>query len=146
MNWINNWDLWLIAGFVLLILETLLPGIFLMWWGIAGIILGGIVVLFTIPLTWQFIFFAVLAVTASVLDWRYQRGKDRKQDQHSHLNQRDKAMLGQQGRVVDILQNGAIRAQFGDTTWKVEGQNLNIGDVVQVREVQGIVLLVDKIQ
>lgn len=146
MHWLTNWNIWLIVGLILLILESILPGIYLMWWGIAAIILGGLVVIFEPSLTWQLILFAILAVGASILDWCYQRNKDQQQDKKSHLNQRNKAMLGKEGRVVDILDNGAIRAQFGDTTWKVEGPDLSIGDYIKVMHVEGITLIVKKIK
>ncbi|MDP8079666.1 NfeD family protein [Phocoenobacter skyensis] len=146
MEWLTAWNSWLIAGFVLLILEVFLSGVFFMWWGFAAMIVAGIVSVVTISISWQFTIFAVLAIIFSFFWWRYQQKKDLEQDAASSLNRRDHAMLGKQGRVVDILDNGAIRAKFADTTWKVEGQNLAIGDSVQVTDVQGIVLMVEKLE
>ncbi|MDE3966314.1 NfeD family protein, partial [Glaesserella parasuis] len=40
MEWLSGWTAWLIFGFILLILETLIAGIFIMWWGFAAIIVA----------------------------------------------------------------------------------------------------------
>lgn len=61
------------------------------------------------------------------------------------LNQRGLAMQGQQGRVTEVLSGNTARAAFGDTTWRVEGQELQVGDLVEVIAVRGITLLVRKV-
>ena len=42
-DWLTTWSVWhwLVLGFVLLIAETLVPGVFLLWWGLAAIAGGG---------------------------------------------------------------------------------------------------------
>ncbi len=149
MDWLTDWNSWLIGGFVLLILEVMVPGVFFMWWGFAAIIMSGLVAMITISLSWQFAIFAVLASIFSFIWWRYQQKKDSKEDETSSLNQRNHAMIGRMGRVVEILDNGAIRAKFADTTWKVEGEKegevLAVGDLVKVVEVIGITLMVNKL-
>ncbi|MDG6881287.1 Inner membrane protein ybbJ [Phocoenobacter uteri] len=144
MDWLTDWNSWLIGGFILLILEVMLPGVFFMWWGFAAIIMSGLVAMITISLSWQFAIFAVLASIFSFIWWRYQQKKDRKQDEESSLNQRNHAMIGRMGRVVEILDNGSIRAKFADSTWKVEGEKLVIGDLIKVIKVEGIILIVEK--
>ncbi|MBR0574444.1 NfeD family protein [Pasteurella atlantica] len=145
MEWFTAWNSWLIAGFVLLILEVFLSGVFFMWWGFAAMIMAGIVAVFNISISWQFAIFAVLASIFSFLWWRYQQRKNLEPDEASFLNQRDHAMLGKQGRVVEILDSGAVRAKFADTTWKVEGMQLNVNDLVKVVDVEGITLKVEKL-
>ncbi|WP_301099077.1 NfeD family protein [Otariodibacter sp.] len=143
MDWLNNWTIWLIAGFVLLILEIAIPGVFIMWWGFAGIIVAGIANLSpSLPLAWQLTIFAVLSILFSFFWWRYQHSKDSKEDRSTNLNARDHAMVGQQGVVSEILENGVIRGRFGDTTWKVIGKDLQVGDIVEVTKVEGITLFV----
>ncbi|MDE4006758.1 NfeD family protein, partial [Glaesserella parasuis] len=46
MEWLSGWTAWLIFGFILLILETLIAGIFIMWWGFAAIIVAILLILF----------------------------------------------------------------------------------------------------
>lgn len=44
MEWLVNWSVWhwVILGFVLLIAELMIPGVFLLWWGLALLITAGL--------------------------------------------------------------------------------------------------------
>ena len=46
-DWLTTWSVWhwLVLGFVLLIAETLVPGVFLLWWGLAAIVAAGVMAL-----------------------------------------------------------------------------------------------------
>ncbi|HGO5823285.1 TPA: NfeD family protein [Mannheimia haemolytica] len=144
MDWFFNWIGWSILGFVLLALELVLPGVFIMWWGFASLILAFIVAFFTLGQALQIVLFAIIATIFSLIWWKYQHGKDKKEDQNSSLNSREHAMLGAQGFVVEILPNGIARGKFGDTTWRVIGNNLQVADKIEVQKVEGITLFVRK--
>lgn len=145
MEWLFDWSGWLVFGFVLLIVELILPGVFIMWWGFAAIILSVLVAFWPdLAQGAQATVFAMLAIVFSLIWWKYQRSKDEQDDRSSQLNSREHAMLGARGVVVEILENGVARGKFGDTTWRMTGENLHIGDKVQVQQVEGITLLVKK--
>lgn len=147
MEWLSDWGAWLIVGFILLILETLAAGVFIMWWGISALIVAGIVALMPyLPLSWQAAIFAVIAIVFSLIWWKFQRNKDAEEDKISSLNSREHAMLGAKGVIVDILENGTVRGKFGDTTWRVNGTRLKVGDSVEVIKVDGITLTVKQIE
>lgn len=40
---------WFVAGGILLIAEALIPGVFLLWLGLAALIVGGISLVVTLP-------------------------------------------------------------------------------------------------
>ncbi|MDD0824392.1 NfeD family protein [Mannheimia sp. AT1] len=146
MDWLFNWTGWLIFGFVLLALELIIPGVFIMWWGFSAVILAILVALVPdLSQAVQITVFAVLAIIFSLIWWKYQHSKDKQDDKATVLNSRDHAMIGTQGFIVEILENGIARGKFGDTTWRVIGTELNIGDKVQVQRVEGITLYVQKI-
>lgn len=146
MEWLSGWSAWLIFGFALLILEIAIPGIFVVWWGFAAILVAGLLGLVpTLNLAWQATLFAILAIIFSLLWWKYQHGKDVQADQSSELNARDHTMIGTQGAIVALLENGIARGKFGDTTWRVAGENLKLGDKVTVYKVEGITLFVNVI-
>lgn len=146
MAWFVDWGVvhWLVLAFLLLILEIIVPGIFFLWWGIAGLIIAAITYFVPLSLVVSVVLFAVIAIIASVVWWRYQASKNQ-HDDSTTLNQRGLAMLGQQGRVTAILGNNTARAAFGDTTWRVEGNDLQLNDQVEVVSVRGITLLVRKL-
>lgn len=146
MEWFPSWAIWLILGFILLILEIFIPGVFIMWWGGAAIIISIVIALFpSISLVWQLILFAIFAVIFSMIWWKYQHNKDTIEDKENTLNSREQAMIGVQGIITEVLENGIARGKFGDTTWRVIGENLNYGDKVQIEKVDGITLFVSKL-
>ena len=148
IEWFSTWTVWhwLILGFCLLIAEIIIPGIFLLWWGIAAIITAGITALFSgMSLVASGIIYALLSFILSIAWWKYQHAKDKTDQKHSVLNQRDHAMLGSKGTVQEIAPNGIGRGFFGDTTWRIQGEHLQPGDLIEVVYVQLITLFVQKI-
>ena len=64
MNWGNlepHW-LWLIGGLLLAIAEMLVPGVFLIWIGVAALVTGAATWAFGLGEPGQFALFAVLAI------------------------------------------------------------------------------------
>ncbi|QPB43208.1 NfeD family protein [Rodentibacter haemolyticus] len=147
-EWLTTWTLWhwLVLGFVLLIAEIIVPGVFLLWWGLAALVTALLQFIFpTFPFAGLVIFYAVLAGVLSVVWWKYQHTKDHRDQSYSTLNQRDHAMLDKQGTVQEIAANGIGRGAFGDTTWRIQGEHLAVNDLVKVVRVDGITLIVKKV-
>ena len=149
MEWFVNWSIWhwLILGFVLLIAEIAMPGVFLLWWGLAAIVVAGIMKLFpALPLSALVVIYAIIAIILSVIWWRYQHSKDQTDQSQSVLNQRDHAMIGARGKVLEMAENGIGRGAFGDTTWRIKGHGLSVNDLIEVTGVNSITLNVIKIK
>ena len=147
-DWLTIWSVWhwLVLGFVLLIAETLVPGVFLLWWGLAAIVAAGVMALVpSLSLTSLAIFYAILAIILSLLWWKYQHSKDNQDQSCTTLNQRDHTLLGKKGTVLEIGSNGIGRGAFADTTWRIQGEHLTVNDLVVVERVDGITLLVKKV-
>ena len=147
-DWLTTWSVWhwLVLGFVLLIAKTLVPGVFLLWWGLAAIVAAGVMALVpSLSLTVLAVFYAILAIILSLLWWKYQHSKDNQDQSRTTLNQRDHTLLGKKGTVLEIGSNGIGRGAFGDTTWRIQGEHLQPGDLIEVVYVQGITLFVQKI-
>ena len=149
MEWFVNWSIWhwLILGFVLLIAEIAMPGVFLLWWGLAAIVVAGIMKLFpALPLSALVVIYAIIAIILSIIWWRYQHNKDQADQSQSVLNQRDHAMIGARGKVLEMAENGIGRGAFGDTTWRIKGHGLSVNDLIEVTGVNSITLNVIKIK
>ena len=149
MEWFVNWGVWhwLVLGFILLIAEIAMPGVFLLWWGLAAIVVAGIMKLFpALPLSALVVIYAIIAIILSVIWWRYQHGKDQADQSNRALNQRNHAMIGSRGKVLEIAENGIGRGAFGDTTWRIKGHGLSVNDLIEVTGVNSITLNVIKIK
>ena len=110
-DWLTTWSVWhwLVLGFVLLIAETLVPGVFLLWWGLAAIVTAGVMALVpSLSLTALAIFYAILAIILSLLWWKYQHSKDNQDQSRTTLNQRDHTLLGKKGSAA----RSAMRSLF----------------------------------
>ena len=71
MEWLTDWGVWhwLILGFVLLIAEILVPGVFLLWWGLSAIVIAGMTKLIpTLPLSFLAVMYAVIASIFSIIN------------------------------------------------------------------------------
>ena len=135
---------WIIAGLVLLALELVLPGGFLLWMGIAGI-LTGIIVLFQ-PLDWpvQWLIFGALSLV-SILVWvRLTRHRGAQTDRPL-LNRRAEQWIGQEAVLERPIEGGFGRLALGDTIWRIAGPDLPAGQKVRIIGAEGAVLRVEAI-
>lgn len=136
---LGTWN-WFILGVVLLILEVLVPGTFMLWLGLSAIAVGVIALAVTMSWQIQIILFAVLAI-GSVLLWRKLAG-GRDEVSAPTLNRRGDAFIGRvftlEKPIVDG--NGSVRA--GDGVWLVRGPDLPAGARIRVVSSDGGALVV----
>lgn len=135
---------WLIAGLVLVGLETLAPGVFLVWLGIAAILTGLADYLF--DLAWQpaFVLFAVLAIAAVIAGRALTRTRSTGQSGEGMLNRRGEALVGRRFTLDQPIQAGEGRIRVDDSVWRVLGPDLPAGEVVQVTRIEGATLMVER--
>ncbi|BAQ18567.1 NfeD family protein [Methyloceanibacter caenitepidi] len=133
---------WLILAAVLLVLEMLAPGIFLMWFGLAAILTGVIALRYEIAWQWQLIWFCSLSLVTVILVNRYLRRNPLESDAPL-LNQRAAQLIGETHELVDPIANGRGSVRVGDTIWRVEGPALPKGAQVTVVGADGSILKVE---
>lgn len=131
---LGPWN-WMVLGFVLLALEIVIPGIFLLWIGIAALLAGAL----SLQLwewgfwTWQaqVIVFLALSLVSAYIGSRIAGSKQAKSDQPL-LNKRGEQLLGRTATLSEPIREGRGRIQLGDTLWRVSGPELPIGTRVRV--------------
>ncbi len=134
---------WWILGLLLIIAETLLPGTFFLWMGIAALVLG--VVAWLVPLLgweWQLILFAVLSLV-SIVGWRTWHRRHPEESEQPTLNRRAEQYIGRVLVLESPIQNGYGKVKVGDTLWRVSGTDADSGSRVRVTAADGVVLLVE---
>jgi membrane protein implicated in regulation of membrane protease activity len=142
MHW--NWQVvaWAAAALVLVALETMVPGAFMLWLGLAAAAVFVVVLLFDIPVLAQVALFVVLSFVSIQVYRRWFRGRARGSDQPA-LNRRTDALLG---RVV-TLERGIVagrgRVQIADAYWEVLGPDLPAGTPVRIVGAEGMALRVE---
>ncbi|MBA8881180.1 NfeD family protein [Phyllobacterium myrsinacearum] len=132
---LGPWN-WVVLGFILLIFEVAVPGIFLLWFGIAAIIVGFLTILVLGPLlavSWQLqiILFLILSVITVFIGRRLMGATDVPTDEPL-LNRRSEQLIGQIVVLEEATVNGRGRARIGDSLWRVKGPDLAAGSRVRI--------------
>ncbi|MDN2565039.1 NfeD family protein [Aquibium sp. A9E412] len=144
---LGPWN-WMVLGFALLALEILVPGIFLLWIGIAAILTGAL----SLQL-WGFDFwgwqaqvltFLALALASALVGRLIMRRAAQEETDQPLLNRRAEQLVGRTATLDEPITDGYGRIRLGDTTWRVSGPDLPAGTRVRVAAASGARLTVEK--
>lgn len=143
MDEILFWHWWILAG-ILMVLEVVAPGVFLLWLGIAAAITGLIAyVVPTMAWQWEALIFAVLAII-TVWGWRYYQRRNPTETELPTLNRRGEQYVGRRLTLDQPIVNGRGQVKVDDSTWRVEGADLPAGTPVVVTGIKGTILVVEQ--
>ncbi|CAA6804663.1 MAG: Unknown protein [uncultured Thiotrichaceae bacterium] len=137
---------WLMVGCLFLVLEILVPGAVIMWFGFAALITGALYwAIPDMPLAAQIMTFAV-ASAASILGWRFYRSKvPEPESPDPTLNHRLEAFVGKESVLTKAIEHGKGRIQMGDGTWVVLGEDQPKGTRVRIVGLDGIQFQVEAV-
>lgn len=137
---------WILLGMILLGLEIVLPGVYLLWSGIAALIIGAVSFQLWDAALWtwhvQVVLFLALSLIAAFVGTRLVRRHDMTSDE-PFLNQPGNQLIGRTAVLREPIAEGRGRIQLGDTMWLVQGPDLDIGNRVKVTGVRGSELVVE---
>jgi len=131
---------WLTLGGLLLAAEMLGTSGYLLWSGIAAVLVG--IIEWLAPFSWtaQGSLFALLTLVCVYLWYRWIRYRERNQQPNS-LNQRGNQLIGTHLTLDAPLVNGVGHVKLGDSSWRVQAdQDLPAGTQVIVTGIEGITL------
>jgi membrane protein implicated in regulation of membrane protease activity len=133
---------WVILGLILVGLEMVVPGAFLIWLGLAAIGTGLIDMAFS--LSWQVsaLLFAGFSVVAVLAGRAVSRPDDQSGDT-SHLNRRGQALVGRVFPLEAPIRDGEGRIRVDDSSWRIVGTDQPAGGHVRVVRVEGTTLVVE---
>lgn len=134
---------WAVLALVLIGLETLAPGIMLLWLGIAALGVFVLVVLgLPLGVLMQTVVFVVFSFVSVAVYFKFFRNKAAASDQPL-LNEKSQQMLGLVVNLESAIVNGHGRVKIGDAFWQVQGPDAPVGARVRVIAVDAGVLKVD---
>ena len=133
---------WIIVGLVLMGLELLAPGVFLIWLGLAAVLTGLLDAV--LGLSWQTasLVFAGLAVIAVIVARRLMRSRD-EEGTEPFLNRRGHALVGRVFALETPIVEGSGRIRVDDSSWRVAGPDMPVGGHVRVVRIEGTTLVVE---
>jgi inner membrane protein len=133
---------WFFLALALFIVDTVFPGMFLLWFRIAAVGVGVLGLATGLAWQWQIVAFGVLSVLAAVWVPKYL---------HLHiksdlpdLNARGHQYVGRSLVVEEAIACGRGKVRAADTLWCAEGGDAPVGATVKVTGVRGTVLLVER--
>ena len=136
--------LWLIAGLVLAVAEMVVPGVFLIWFAAAALIVGLLTAALPIGAPVQVVLFVVLSLVSVLASRRFLR-RYPIQSADPLLNQRGAQLVGRQVVVTLAIQGGSGRVRCGDSEWLAQGPDAEAGARMTVTGSQGSVLIVEAV-
>ncbi|WP_413734819.1 NfeD family protein [Sodalis sp. RH21] len=133
---------WISLGCLLLAAEMLGASGYLLWSGIAAVLVGLVAWVAPTGWEWQGVMFAVLTIFAALAWWYWLRSRNASRPP-SLLNRRGEQLVGTRTTLSEPLVNGLGRVRIGDSTWRARcDQDLAMGAEVEVIAVEGITLRV----
>ncbi|MBE0694488.1 MAG: NfeD family protein [Aquamicrobium sp.] len=127
---------WVILGTVLLALEILTPGVYLLWLGIAAVATGLLSFLLWDAGFWvwqvQILVFLVLSIVSVLIGRRVFPTTGTADTDQPLLNQRERQLVGRTATLEEPIVEGRGRIRLGDTLWRVSGPDLPVGARVRV--------------
>jgi len=132
--------IWLVAGLALLVAETMMPGVFMMWLGIAALGTGALVQWQDIDFAWQVLAFAVLATIALGIGVRIRPAR-----RQAALNTQESGLVNRPARILSAGDH-ELRVRVGDSDWTARLAHgvatPAIGAELRVVGVDGTILIV----
>lgn len=137
---------WWVLGLILLAAELLLPGVFLVWIGLAAIAIGLVSLGLWQSAYWpwevQLIAFALLSMVFVIAGRRFYAGPAGASDEPL-LNQRGASLVGRIATLGEPVRDGRGRLKIDDTFWPVKGADMPAGTRVRVTAADGATLSVE---
>ena len=135
---------WFLVGLGLLILELLIPGLVVLFFGVGAWVTALVCAIMDINLNWQILIFLVASLMGLGLLRKYLKRR--------FFNRTDKEIddqleefIGRKAKVIDDFKNGSGKVEFKGTQWSARSKEaVSKGDWVLIRSKEGLSFNVEK--
>jgi membrane protein implicated in regulation of membrane protease activity len=132
---------WFILGVLLLLVEVIAPGTFMIWLGLSAILVGLISLIIDWPWQFQFVAFAAFSI-GSILLWRKLNPKADSPELTPLLNRRGDTYVGRIFTLEKPIVDGVGTVRIGDSIWQIRGDDCPAGTRIRVVAAEGGTLVV----
>lgn len=145
-----EWWYWIIAGFLLIGLELIVPSFTIIWFGLGALLVGIIVALIPSMTDWlQVLLWAVFSSWFTIIWFRYLKPKG----DRTHAGLSKEGIIGESGIIIkgtsDSYAKGTVRFRIsilGADEWPCFADTpMAVGDTVVVEDIEGQILKVRKL-
>ncbi|GAA5096241.1 NfeD family protein [Wohlfahrtiimonas larvae] len=135
---------WFTVGIILIILEMLLPGMFLMWFGVSALLVGVITLIISMSINSELILFAitsVLSVITVILIMRKVSPNTQSTITHNLNQARGSEFIGMTFTLDSKVMNNDGKLNIGDTAWLIKGPDAEAGAHIEITHVENNTLI-----
>lgn len=132
--------IWFLIGLGLLLLELVLPGLVVLFFGIGAWITSLVHAIFDINLNLQILIFLLSSLFLLILLRRFLKRRffDRKKDE---IADQLEEFIGHKAKVVSDFENGSGQIEFKGARWNAECElDLKKGDTVKITKKESLTL------
>ncbi len=137
---------WIIAGLALSLLELIIPGVYLIWFGLAAFVVSFAVYFIPMAFTTQLIVFAIASgifAVIGVVVYRNIFNRAQVPAEYRNLNNTAEQYVGQLVTVSEDAVDNRTKVKIGDTYWLASCQKpFKKGDTAKVVGVKDSLILV----
>jgi membrane protein implicated in regulation of membrane protease activity len=138
---LGAWN-WFIVAVALFALESVIPGVHFVWFGVAAVLVGALGLTLDIAWEWQLITFAIISCITVFFARRY-AAPDVAHSDEPDLNARAVQYVGRVVTVEQAIADGRGKVRVGDTVWNAQGSDAPQGARVRVTGTNGTCLIVE---
>ncbi|MBP5352747.1 MAG: NfeD family protein [Alphaproteobacteria bacterium] len=138
---------WIIVGLALSLLELMVPGVYLIWFGLAAFVMS--IILYFVPMmvfTTQLIWFALISAVFALggfFFYRYLFKKIKEPAEYQNLNDSAEQLVGRLVTLSADCEDNQTKVKIGDTYWLAYCEKpLKTGDTAKVVGVKDSLILV----
>jgi inner membrane protein len=133
---------WACVSLLLIAAETMAPGLFLLWLGLAAAVVCVLVwILPGLTVLVQVVSFVVFSFVSIAVYVKFFREKESASDQPL-LNRRGEQLVDKVFNLETAIINGQGRLKIGDAFWAVQGPDLPVNTAVRIIAVDSMTLRV----
>jgi inner membrane protein len=137
--------LWIGLGLALAALELLAPGVYLVWFALAAIATGVLVLASGLSVPLQIVSFVSLSLIFAFSARRWLRDQPI-ESSDPLMNRRAARLVGQTATVTQAITHGEGRVRIADGEWLASGPDCPAGTRVRIASVAGACVTVEALE
>ena len=143
---INPVTIWLLVGLLLSLLELVVPGTYLIWFGFAAFAMSILVFIVPLNITAQLFWFALFSAVFAIIGlfaYRYIFKRTQTPKKYQNLNDSAQQLVGRKVTVAEEVADNQTKVKIGDTFWLAYTEKpLKKGDTAKVTGVKESLILI----
>lgn len=145
-NIFSSFNIWIIIGIILIILEFMAPGVFLVWLGVAALVTGILGLIFPMNLMAYLLVFSALSLASVLVGRKIYAHSNDMEDETENLNERIESYMGQTYIVEEDIIHGRGRVRVDDSSWLAfADEDIPKGTEVRIIASEGTALKVEPV-